>query len=112
MPIAIPPIKVDQRMSFATKGFTGFLEKEKAREFVVVNSFRETFQETFLIPHTSGKYRRKIIEIEIRKRCAFDSFSYLYLLPGEKFVENKKVEWDRFRVHVSQYEIDRYLPML
>ncbi len=30
----------------------------------------------------------------------------------EKFIENKKVEWDRFRVHVSQYEIDRYLPML
>ena len=29
-----------------------------------------------------------------------------------KFIENKKVEWDRFRVHVSQYEIDRYLPML
>jgi glutamine synthetase len=30
----------------------------------------------------------------------------------EKFVENKKVEWDQFRIHVSQYEIDRYLPML
>jgi len=30
----------------------------------------------------------------------------------EKFVENKKVEWDRFRTHVSQFEIDRYLPML
>ncbi len=30
----------------------------------------------------------------------------------EKFIENKKVEWDRFRTHVSQYEIDRYLPML
>jgi len=30
----------------------------------------------------------------------------------EKFVENKKLEWDRFRIHVSQYEIDRYLPML
>jgi len=30
----------------------------------------------------------------------------------DKFVENKKVEWDRFRIHVSQYEIDRYLPML
>ena len=30
----------------------------------------------------------------------------------DKFVENKKVEWDRFRVHVSQFEIDRYLPML
>ncbi len=29
-----------------------------------------------------------------------------------KFLENKRVEWDRFRTHVSQYEIDRYLPML
>ncbi|MDA8126937.1 MAG: glutamine synthetase family protein [Deltaproteobacteria bacterium] len=30
----------------------------------------------------------------------------------EKFLANKKVEWDRFRTHVSQFEIDRYLPML
>jgi glutamine synthetase len=30
----------------------------------------------------------------------------------DKFMENKKLEWDRFRTHVSQYEIDRYLPML
>ena len=29
-----------------------------------------------------------------------------------KFIENKKVEWDMFRTHVSQFEIDRYLPML
>jgi glutamine synthetase len=30
----------------------------------------------------------------------------------EKFIENKKLEWDRFRIHVSQFEIDRYLPMI
>ncbi len=30
----------------------------------------------------------------------------------DKFVENKRVEWDRFRTHVSQFEIERYLPML
>jgi glutamine synthetase len=29
-----------------------------------------------------------------------------------KFLENKKIEWDRFRTHVSQYEIERYLPIL
>ena len=29
-----------------------------------------------------------------------------------KFVANKQVEWDMFRTHVSQFEIDRYLPML
>jgi len=27
----------------------------------------------------------------------------------EKFVENKKIEWDLYRTHVSQYEIDKYL---
>jgi glutamine synthetase len=28
------------------------------------------------------------------------------------FIENKKIEWNQYRVHVSKYEIDRYLPML
>jgi glutamine synthetase len=30
----------------------------------------------------------------------------------EKFIENKKIEWDNYRIHVSQYELDRYLPIL
>lgn len=30
----------------------------------------------------------------------------------EKFIENKKLEWDLFRTHVSKFEIDRYLPLL
>ncbi len=29
-----------------------------------------------------------------------------------KFIENKKIEWDQYRVHVSQYELDKYLPVL
>ncbi|MFC1886722.1 glutamine synthetase family protein [Thermodesulfobacteriota bacterium] len=29
-----------------------------------------------------------------------------------KFIENKKIEWDRYRTHVSQYEIEQYLPRL
>jgi len=30
----------------------------------------------------------------------------------DKFIENKKIEWDNYRLHVSQYEVDRYLPIL
>jgi glutamine synthetase len=30
----------------------------------------------------------------------------------EKLIENKKIEWDRFRTHVSKYETDTYLPIL
>ena len=29
-----------------------------------------------------------------------------------KFLENKKIEWDNYRIHVSDYEIERYLPIL
>jgi glutamine synthetase len=29
-----------------------------------------------------------------------------------KFIENKEIEWDRYRVHVTKYEIDRYMPIL
>ncbi len=28
-----------------------------------------------------------------------------------KFMENKKIEWDRYRIQVTNYEVERYLPM-
>jgi glutamine synthetase len=30
----------------------------------------------------------------------------------QKFIENKKIEWDRYRTHISQFELDKYLPIL
>ncbi|HOC39751.1 MAG TPA: glutamine synthetase, partial [Thermodesulfobacteriota bacterium] len=30
----------------------------------------------------------------------------------EKFIENKKIEWDRYRTHVSKFEVENYLPIL
>lgn len=30
----------------------------------------------------------------------------------EKLIENKKLEWDEYRRHVSDYELQRYLPIL
>lgn len=29
-----------------------------------------------------------------------------------KLVVNKKIEWDQYRIHVSRYEMERYLPLL
>ncbi|RLA90218.1 MAG: glutamine synthetase [Deltaproteobacteria bacterium] len=29
-----------------------------------------------------------------------------------KFIENKRIEWDNYRIHVTDYEVDRYLPIL
>lgn len=30
----------------------------------------------------------------------------------EKFIENKRIEWDNYRTHVTQYELAKYLPIL
>ena len=30
----------------------------------------------------------------------------------EKFIDNKKIEWDNYCVHVSQFELEKYLPIL
>jgi glutamine synthetase len=30
----------------------------------------------------------------------------------KKLIANKKIEWDRYRIHVSRYEVERYLPLL
>jgi glutamine synthetase len=29
-----------------------------------------------------------------------------------KFLENKKIEWDRYRTRVTSYELEQYLPRL
>jgi len=29
-----------------------------------------------------------------------------------KFIDNKKIEWDRYRTHISKYELDSYLSVL
>ncbi len=29
-----------------------------------------------------------------------------------KFIENKKIEWDMYRTHVSRYELEKYLPVI
>ena len=28
------------------------------------------------------------------------------------FIANKRIEWDRYRIHVTRYEVDKYLPVL
>jgi glutamine synthetase len=28
-----------------------------------------------------------------------------------KFIDNKKIEWDAYRTHISQFEINKYLPI-
>ena len=60
------------------------------------------------IQELPGSLHEAIVEVEksavVKKALGDHIFN--------KFLENKKMEWDAFRMHVSDYEIDRYLPIL
>lgn len=70
--------------------FGDFLRRDKTKEFIVVSNFKETYQNTIHVPVVKNKYLEKIIEIEIRKKCPYRDFSYIYHLSGEKIIENRK----------------------
>jgi len=52
-----------------------------------------------------GNLYEAILEVEKSKVVSEALGQHIF----NKFVENKKIEWDRYRTHVSQFEIDKYL---
>ncbi|MBI4843510.1 MAG: hypothetical protein HY809_04205 [Nitrospirae bacterium] len=82
---------VNDALTFSNKEFDSFLQKEKAKEFIVVNNFRESFQDIFLIPPVKSKYAKNLIEAEIKQKSPFEDFTYTYRVVGEKLEGNRKM---------------------
>ena len=84
---------------------------------VVMGVHRELFEECFKQVKAEEKVTEdtKVSVEGLKKTVAMEKEVYKKALGEEmhsKLIENKKVEWDRFRTHVSHYEIERYLPIL
>ncbi len=83
---------VKDALTLRTEQFDDFLDKEKTKEFIVVNSFKDFFQDIILIPPAKKRYLKKLIETEIRKRSALKDFSFIYTVSGEKLIENRRMK--------------------
>lgn len=83
---------VDDALTFKNEEFDDFLEKEKAKEFLVVNNFTDAFQDIFLIPPVKAKYAKNLIESEIKQKSPFEDFTYTYRVIGEKMEGNRKLQ--------------------
>jgi glutamine synthetase len=55
-----------------------------------------------------GSLAEAIAELEKSELCKEVLGDHIF----ESLVANKKAEWDNYRTHVSQYELDKYLPIL
>jgi hypothetical protein len=83
---------IDDALTFTQEEFDDYLEKEKTKEFIVVNSFVDSFQDIFLIPPVKKKYARNLIESEIKQKSPFEDFNYTYRVIGEKLEGNRKMQ--------------------
>ncbi len=60
------------------------------------------------IQELPGSLYEAVLEVEKSKVVKEALGDHIF----KKFIENKKIEWDAFRTHVSAYEIDKYLPIM
>ncbi|MEW6162908.1 MAG: hypothetical protein AB1606_06320 [Nitrospirota bacterium] len=85
-------IVVDDALILRNEQFDDFLLKEKRKEFIVVNSFKDFFQDTILVPPTKTRLIKILIEAEIRKRSQLKDFSFIYTITGEKIVQQRRMK--------------------
>ncbi len=91
-------------------GLAGIDEKLKAPEPVEENVYKMGEEERKargieMLPGSLSEAIRLTEKSEIARKALGDHVFY-------HFIENKKLEWDRYRMQVTDYEIERYLPIL
>lgn len=91
-------------------GLAGIEEKLKAPEPVEENVYKMSEEERRarkieMLPGSLSEAIKLTEKSEIARKALGDHVFY-------HFIENKKLEWDRYRMQVTDYEIDRYLPIL
>lgn len=98
-------VEIKDTLALRDEEFDDFLSKEKAKEFIVVSSFRDFYQDTILIPVTKEKFTGKLIEADILKKAPFKDLSFIYTVLGEKLIENRRMK-EVFVFAVNREEID------
>lgn len=84
-------ITVKDVLTLKEREFDDFLSREKTNAFIVVNSFKEFFQEILSLPITKKNILKNLVREEVKKRSDIREFSFIYFVLGEKMVDNIKM---------------------
>lgn len=71
--------------------FDAYLQREKAKEFIVTYDFKEAYHDVLTVPVLKPKYQKKIIESEIRKATNLTNISFIYTPLREEVVAKRKM---------------------
>lgn len=84
-------VKVEKTLSFTFDSLDEFIKEDASKEYLLVVSFMDFYQETFTVPAVKKKYMSGVVESELERDCPFKDFSYVYTLSGPRAAENRKV---------------------
>lgn len=87
------------------KGIEEKYELEKPTERNIFGLSDEDRGNFITLPGSLDEAVREAEKSELLRETLGDHVFY-------KLIENKKIEWDQYRIHVSEYETDKYLSML
>ncbi|MCX5889095.1 MAG: glutamine synthetase family protein [Deltaproteobacteria bacterium] len=93
-----------------TAGLKGIEKNYKLAEPVEVDIYHLSPAERskLKIQELPGSLYEAVLEVEKSEVVKEALGDHIF----NKFIENKKIEWDAFRTHVSAYEIEKYLPIM
>ena len=96
--------------SMITAGLTGIEKNYKLADPVEVDIYHLSAAERAKlgIQELPGSLYEAVLEVEKSAVVKEALGEHIF----NKFIENKKIEWDAFRTHVSAYEIEKYLPIM
>ena len=96
--------------SMISAGLTGVEKGYKLAEPVEVDIYHLSAAERAKlgIQELPGSLYEAVLEVEKSAVVKEALGEHIF----NKFIENKKIEWDAYRMHVSAYEIEKYLPIM
>lgn len=84
-------IRIDKKENIKDSELADYLDREKAKEIIVVCDFDEYSHDVLILPALKQKYIKKVVESEIRKATGKTNFTFVYSILGDKVVDNKKM---------------------
>jgi hypothetical protein len=82
---------IERAEEVSDEEFDDYLQKEKAKDFIVTREFSNASHEILVTPVLKSQYLEKYIESEIRKTTGEKNFTFVYAVTGEQFKDNKKM---------------------
>ncbi len=112
-------IEDGKAMAEAVRSMRQEWEKEDTRELFLIQQLPEPVEEDIYEMDEAARERVGIISLPGSLFEAIQELEKSDLVREalgdhifNKFIANKKIEWDRYRIHISGYEIESYFPIL